>query len=306
MNKSRLWIAPTLATIILAMLNVGSVFFYNQFQNDMRAKESAIVLKYMPEFIGGILLLLIAFLLYTLSWIQFKLIITNQQLHLKSIILNSLAHDVSTPLTSLNFIIDEISQKNDAVLNEAQKQRAKKNLIILNDMLASVRSLSRLELEKEDLKTQRVPLFDSVTEAITRVQDLAENKQIKFIIKNINNEVCVKADENTLVNNVIPNVLVNAIKFTKPQTNVTIQVEESNGYVCLVVTDEGRGFSKEEIEKFNSGQVIKTTTGTAGEVGSGLGLSQVKGFMELYNGNALLSNSDYGATIKLRFKPVEC
>lgn len=270
---------------------------------ESRLKSLHTKLLYTLNVLGFVLLLLVSYFLYKLTISQYKLIIAKQQLNLKSILLNSLAHDLSSPLTSLNLVMELASLKKETAFGDASLlQKAQKNLRILNEMLVSVRSLSRLEKEKEELKTQSVPLNEAVQNAIELVQDQALIKKVDFRIDSIQRDIFIQADKVTLVNNVIPNVLSNAIKFTEENSTVIISVEQVIGYVDLCIKNQGRHFSENTIRNFNEGQVTQSNLGTAGEVGSGLGLIQVKSFMELYGGFALIMNSDKGVVVKLRFK----
>jgi signal transduction histidine kinase len=228
--------------------------------------------------------------------------VANQQLNLKNILLNSLAHDISSPLTSLGLVVEQIATRKDTNLSQAAKDRALKNLTILSDMLASVRSLSRLQMHKEELKTNPVSIKTAVEASIAGVQEAAAAKNVVFNVQLHENDPYVMAHESTFVNNVMPNVLSNAIKFSPTGGTIKISSSVVSPYIVLSIEDEGGGFTDDEIKKFNSGITLQSSIGTEGEVGSGLGLTQVKGFMELYNGQVLLANSDKGAAIKLRFR----
>lgn len=255
---------------------------------------------------GLVMLVLVSVLLYKLTISRYNLIQVNQQLGLKNVLLNSLVHDISSPLSSLNINLEHATQKQEGtILNSGQKTRILKALNTLHEMLDSVRSLNRLELETETLKTQRVSVSFAIEEAINRVKEKAALKQIEIRKGFIDEGFIVKAHENTLINNVIPNVLTNAIKFSKSNTKISVEAERKSDGIWIIFRDEGQGFSEKDIANFNQkDQPIKSTAGLAGEVGSGLGLSQVKGFMKLYGGEALLENSEFGAVVKLRFESV--
>lgn len=254
------------------------------------------------ELLGVFLLILVTFLLIKLTISQNNLITANQKLNLKNILLNSLAHDLATPLTSLGFILEAAINKKDSGLSETLKERGRKNLNTLIEMLASVRTLSRLELERQKFKTNPIRIKRAVETAVQSVSEIADKKKVKFEVLLEDEKLCAEADEATLLNNVLPNVLNNAIKFTKPDTKVTVSAVEDGPCICVEVVDQGTGFTEAEIQKFNSGHSLRSNVGTEGEVGSGLGLTQVKGFMELYGGTATLHNASSGALIRLKFK----
>ncbi len=255
---------------------------------------------------GLVMLILISVLLYKLTISRYNLIQSNQQLGLKNVLLNSLVHDISSPLSILGINLEHATQNQEGtVLNSGQKTRILKALNTLHEMLDSVRTLSRLELETDTLKIQRVLVAAAIQEAVIRVKEKAALKKIEIRMGVIDESFVIRAHENTLINNVIPNVLTNAIKFSKPYTKISVEAEKKSDGIWIIFRDEGQGFSEKDMANFNQkDQPIKSTTGLAGEMGSGLGLSQVKGFMKLYGGEALLENSEFGAVVKLRFDSV--
>jgi signal transduction histidine kinase len=284
--------ADQIFTYQFKLLNQKVEMKVGQVKSDLNLLHRKLL--YLMEGIGGFLVALISFLLFKLTASQIKLQSTNQQLDLKNILLNSLTHDASSPLTALSFSLERGPE-------DQQKVRARLSLKTLNEMLESVRSLSRLELEK-DLKLHPVQLKKTIDRSLLLIQERSESKNVKIIQEGIDPDFFVCADESTLIHNVIPNVLNNAIKFTKPHSRVFLRSEKKNGFIWLIIADEGRGFSDDEIKSFNEGKALKSTKGTEGETGSGLGLTQVKGFMLLYGGLAKIENTELGAMIKLRFK----
>ncbi len=252
--------------------------------------------------IGTILVILVSTLLFKLSYSKSDLTRTNKKLNLKSLLLNSLVHDISSPLTSLGLVIEQMTSKKEIILTDKQKFRTAKNMNVLTDMLSSVRSLGRLEMENKDLQTKPVNFALAVNEALLRVHEQAEEKLIEIEVEKIDENIFILADEKTLINNVIPNALINAIKFSKPQCKIFLKTDLESECVELWIQDTGSGFAESEISNFNLGYEQKSTLGTGGETGSGLGLTQVKGFMDLYGGKASLENSASGAIVKLKFR----
>ncbi len=254
---------------------------------------------------GIVLILIVFYLLYRQGYFTYKLSQFNEQLSIKNILLNSLTHDIASPLSTISLTSELIFQKQGESISEIQKDRIRSNFSTLQEMLSSVRNLSRLELTKDKLKLQSINLSEAVNKSLQIIQALAEEKQIRFQTQNLDQDLYVEADEKTLINNVIPNVLSNAIKFTKPQSTILITVQKSKDEIWLQISDQGQGFSSEEVQSFNQGELLSTKAGTAGEEGSGLGLAQVLGFMHLYGGTAIIGNSARGAVIKLQFKASE-
>lgn len=83
---------------------------------------------------------------------------------------------------------------------------------------------------------------------------------------------------------VFRNLVSNAIKFTKPDGEVTITMTERNGRVVVCVIDNGLGMSDEKRESIFNLDAGHSTAGTNGEQGTGLGLILCKEFVEKNNG----------------------
>jgi signal transduction histidine kinase len=250
------------------------------------------------------LLMTVTILIYKLTLSNTNLIRVNEQLSVKNILLNSLAHDLASPLASLGLTLEMVVQAAKSAMTDIQKQRVFKNLKTLQDMLASVRTLSRLELEIENLKTQSVPLKKAVEEATSQVLEQANLKKTEIQFDQVNDAHVVSAEGNTLIHNVIPNVLSNAVKFSPVGSTIRLKSTQVGSSVWLSIVDEGSGFADEEIQNFNHGSALQSHRGTAGEKGTGLGLIQVKGFMQLYGGNAVIRNradDKRGGLVRLEF-----
>jgi signal transduction histidine kinase len=87
-----------------------------------------------------------------------------------------------------------------------------------------------------------------------------------------------------MINTVIRNLLTNSIKFTKDRGNISISTEKQNGNLLVSVKDDGIGMTQETIDSILSHSTIKSSDGTSGEKGTGLGLLLCKEFITKNNG----------------------
>jgi len=89
-----------------------------------------------------------------------------------------------------------------------------------------------------------------------------------------------------MINTVVRNLLNNAIKYTRQQGNVSVSAVVSPPFIDVSVSDDGVGMKPETISKlFKIDTVSKSTTGTAGESGTGLGLLLCNEFVKKHAGN---------------------
>jgi signal transduction histidine kinase len=110
----------------------------------------------------------------------------------------------------------------------------------------------------------------------------ANAKNITIYDSSVDN-IDVYADPDML-KTILLNLVSNAIKFTNSGGKISINAEQKSGNVTISVTDTGIGIPPENLGKlFNISEVL-TTTGTAKETGTGLGLLLCKEFVERHGG----------------------
>lgn len=235
------------------------------------------------------LLLVISFLIILLAVSRFKLNVANEQLSFKDNMLNSLTHDISSPITALNLTLHMAMQK--AEFSESSRQKIDVLFKTIEGMLKSVRLLHSYGIGVKSIPIENVPALKALEEAIIIVEQSANTKNIRFEISpTLDNNLVLQANAHTLVNNVFVNVLTNAIKFSSREGVVHINHSLSNNQVNLIFTNYGTGLSDIDLAKFKQLSRIETRLGTTGEQGTGLGLLQITGFMKIYGGQVNLEN----------------
>ena len=95
--------------------------------------------------------------------------------------------------------------------------------------------------------------------------------QKKIVINNEIEESMVHVTDPEIINVVLRNLVINAVKFTENGKEIKIGSEKNNGRLLLFVKDQGTGISEEQMQNLFS--INKSTLGTAQEMGTGLGLS---------------------------------
>jgi CheY-like chemotaxis protein len=110
----------------------------------------------------------------------------------------------------------------------------------------------------------------------------------------LENDYFIFADK-SLVMQVFNNLISNAIKFTRPDGNISISAKPSSSFrlIEFSVKDDGVGIRKENLSELFSIDTKFTSEGTAGEKGTGLGLSLVKEIVEKHGGTIRVE-SEYG------------
>ncbi len=142
--------------------------------------------------------------------------------------------------------------------------------------------------EKIDIKTIIDDLFGVFA-------NMAHSKKIE-LVNEIMEPVLLWADKNTTAT-IFRNLINNALKFTKEGGKVIVAFDEQNR---IAISDTGIGMNTEKIEKVLQESEYKSSYGTAGEKGLGLGLQLVKEFVKLNKGNLeLYSEESRGTTFSI-------
>jgi signal transduction histidine kinase len=140
----------------------------------------------------------------------------------------------------------------------------------------------------------RIDLFELVFKIVNLFTSVAIEKHI--ILRNVVPlNIIIKADQNML-NSIIQNLVANALKFTNSGGAVTISYELIDDFHHITVSDNGVGISKENQKKLFRIDAHYSTTGTANEEGTGLGLILCRELAEQNGGNIHLeSDIDKGS-----------
>nr|WP_255554110.1 ATP-binding protein [Mesonia aestuariivivens] len=206
-------------------------------------------------------------------------------------LLNSLSHELRTPISTIIGAIDTIKD-NPTKLSDHNRNELYSEIEIasfrLNRQVENLLSMSRLEAGFIQPKIDWCDLNELVFSAIKDNENDAKDHKIVFTPKE--NMPLVKIDSG-LTEQILFNLIHNAIQHTPKNTTIIIQLDDNLTHCFIEVIDNGKGFPKNEIEyvfdKFY--RLNKSATG-----GTGLGLSIVKGFTEAMNGIIFLENRKEG------------
>ena len=219
----------------------------------------------------------------------------------KNKLLSILAHDLRSPLGSIQNYLEILSELNSDDIDrksiEASLLNETKNT---QQMLSNLLLWSKSQMEGVNVNLLPVNLKESILPAIRAQQSIAIEKRIK-IEENINKSIVILADRDML-QLVIRNLVNNAVKFTDTGGQIGIEAKIEGKNCLITISDTGRGIPYEmQKDLFSLG--VKSTFGTQNEKGVGLGLSLCKEFTELQNGTIRFeSEPGKGTRFFLSFK----
>ncbi len=225
----------------------------------------------------------------------------------KSAFLFNMSHDIRTPMNAIigfttmaQKYVDDKERVNECL--EKVKISGTHLLQLINNVL----DMARIESGKVSIEETASNLTSDFEEIIIIMQEFAKNHNIKLItsMNNITNEY-VYADI-LHFNQVLINVISNAIKFTHPDGTVTVTVNqipaEKDGYASyeFIVEDTGIGMNSEFKEHIFEAFIREHSTTASGIQGTGLGMPIAKQLVELMGGNIFVeSELGVGTTVKI-------
>ena len=205
-----------------------------------------------------------------------------------------IAHDLKNPFHAIIGFTDFLTQ-NYARVKEKEKQRI---LELINstsrstyNLLENLLNWARTQTNAIRFNPRVFNIYEVVNENAKLLQISANKKDIEIINK-IPEMEFVFADIN-MINTVVRNILTNAIKFTDNKGKVIIDAKIQTKNVTVSITDTGIGIDKETLEGLFNLDDYKTSIGTSGETGTGLGLIICQEFMKKNHGD-IYAKSEIG------------
>jgi two-component system sensor histidine kinase KdpD len=223
-------------------------------------------------------------------------------LKLYNTLLNSLSHELKTPISTIIAATDNLQAMGDK-LTEVNKfelvSEISKASLQLDRQVSNLLNMSRLESGFIKPKNDWFDASELLYDVVKDLQDEAQGKPIHVSVKE--NLPLFRSDYG-LIWQVLHNLLHNALTHIPKYAVVTVKATCKDDKLQLIVEDTGEGFPEDEKEKvFQKFYRLKNAkTG-----GTGLGLSIVKGFVEALKGTIRLQNSAESGAIFIVEIPCE-
>lgn len=205
----------------------------------------------------------------------------------------NVSHDLKTPLTMIKAYAELILDIN---INDKEKCKNNLNIIIeevnrLNELVNDILALTKVENDLDKLDISSFDLIKLIEKIVKQhnIYVIKDGYNIEFIHDNIK-ELVIEADKKK-IEQVIYNLLNNALNYTGKDKKVIIKVVENDKDYTIMVIDSGKGIDKKEIDHIFDRYYRSKKNHKRYVYGTGLGLSIVKNIL-------LLHNYEYGVTSK--------
>lgn len=234
--------------------------------------------------------------------IEKKLEVLEAMNRVKSDFVSTVSHELRTPLAIIKQLVSLIFEETIGPINSKQKEVIKKvdnNIGRLKKLIEDLLDISRIERNKLELHYSLVNLNDLVKDSAEFYEKLAEEKgiKLKYSIPKTDINLFIDADR---INQVISNLINNAIKFTEEGGRVSIEIKVLETKIRVEVIDTGIGIAKADLPQLFNKFVQTLNAGRPAKKGVGLGLSIVKELVERHGGE-VWAESELGVGSKFYF-----
>jgi signal transduction histidine kinase len=220
----------------------------------------------------------------------------------KSEFLSIASHEVRTPLTVMKSSLDLLVGSDKFTYTEDQTQLlafCKESVERLIRLVKDILDISKIEAGVLKVSLMPTSLNDLVEKCLFWVPQLPGGQGIEIDARLPSRPLMVEADGGR-IQQVLENLMSNAIKFSDPGGRVTIELVEREREIEVIVSDRGKGISPEDLERIFGKFYQVEDSATREKGGTGLGLSICKGIIEAHRGR-LWAESTLGQGSRFHF-----
>ena len=228
----------------------------------------------------------------------------------KNQLLGIAAHDLRSPLAAIyscsEFLLDEPPNLNEDQLE--MLRAVKTSSLYMLQLIEDILHLSRMESGKIELHIRRFDPTELATRHVAVNRPIAARKNITIDLDIEPNLPAIEADPHK-IEQVLENLISNAIKFSSPQTVVKVTLGRDGPRLKIAVADQGPGIPEAERGKLFLPFSRTSVRPTGGEKSSGLGLAIARKIVEAHRGRIWLESevgkgSTFVVTLPVQAEPV--
>jgi two-component system sensor histidine kinase KdpD len=222
---------------------------------------------------------------------------------LQTALLNSISHDLRTPLVSITGALSSLREE-EIALDEAARRSlldmAGEEADRLNRLVGNLLNMTRLEAGAMRLTIQPADVQDVIGSALEQVSDRLGDRVMAI---DTSSDLPLVPMDFVLMVQVLVNLLDNALKYSPPDSPIEVRAQCSGAYLQIEVADRGVGIPREDLkrvfDKFYRVHRPEQISGT------GLGLSICKGIVDAHGGFIGAENRPVGGTVITVALPLE-
>src|SRR5713101_2029567 len=210
---------------------------------------------------------------------------------LQSALLNSISHDLRTPLAAVTGALSTLVENGNA-LDEATRRElletAREAAQRLNRLVGDLLDMTRLQGGALRLRRAPADIQDLIGTSLSQLGDAVTGRKIEV---DVAPNIPLVSVDFALITRVLANIVENAVKYSPPEAPITIRARAVGGNLEIMVADRGPGVLESDLVQM-TGKFRRGRSGANN--GTGLGLAICRGFVEAHGGRVTVENRPGG------------
>ncbi|WP_313155157.1 sensor histidine kinase [Lacrimispora sp.] len=224
-----------------------------------------------------------------------KMLMEAEKEALRANLLRAISHDLRTPLTGIIGASSTYLENSDT-MSETEKTSLVSNIRedanwLLN-MVENLLSVTRIRDTGAQVLKRLEPLEEVASEAIERFHKRLPGSIVRVTVPD---ELVMVPMDATLIEQVIINLLENAVYHSNSTDSISLLIFVQDGYAWFQVRDHGVGISPERLETLFDGYTSSPNSSYDSHKGMGIGLSICKAIVTAHDGKITAANEEHGA-----------
>ena len=225
----------------------------------------------------------------------------------KSAFLANMSHELRTPLNAINGFSEILIDEMYGPLGDERYKTYAQDILDsgkhLLEMITDILDMAKIEAGKMTVDLQPIDIIDPVDAAVRMIRRRAEDKNISLQLVANPGLPLVEADHRA-IRQMILNLVSNALKFTDPEGEVRVTVDQKNDELRVSVRDNGIGIPADALPRLAQPFEQVSDTRDRNFDGTGLGLALTKSFAEMHGGRLTIASKPGRGTQVSFYLPV--
>lgn len=241
----------------------------------------------------------------TLSDEQRKILIESEKEKMRSNLLRAISHDIRTPLTGILGASSAILENGDSIDRQTHDKlitNIKEDSQWLIRMVENLLSVTRIKEGETNVVKTPEAAEEIVAEAISHIRTRFPERKIEVKVPD---ELLMVPMDGTLIEQVLINLVENAIKHSPEDSVVEVEVKLDRQYALFEVRDSGKGIAAEDFPYLFESYVPNGNRSADSSRGMGVGLSICASIVKAHGGKLEAANRDEGGAVFLFRLPLE-
>ncbi|WP_276700843.1 sensor histidine kinase [Romboutsia ilealis] len=268
----------------------GSIIINDPMAYILNHKEISVPILLFVFGLISIIFVLIFYIRYKIKYQKELLCVINESNEvnrLKSYFISNITHELITPITVITSVM-QLTKSNkhdeDFILKENSAKIIDDNCNRLLRLINNIIDIDKYTYGNMTLNLEKVNIVELSESVVMSILPYVETRNLEVIFDTTEEEIIMNIDCDK-IERVLLNLLSNAIKFSKKEGTIKVNLIKNNDILRIEVEDNGIGIKDDNLHKIFDKFVQLDSTMTRKNEGTGIGLSIVKSFVELHNGN---------------------